>query len=179
MEKRTMGLLFLGTLTLGLCLALSPSLVNYAQDLNEQERDARQAVSKNAAGKLFLDKVTEQESGWKLKKGNYHMKMAKTAPTAVDASFEKGNRKISISLYEFDTTEEAASAFHSPGSHGSSVKLDKYGDEGEKVYMQTGAFALLLFRHGTVVVSISGPDEKIADRFAKHAFDAVKGSGIK
>lgn len=91
-----------------------------------------------------------------------------------DISFEKGTRKVNLNFSEFDSPQAAYDAYGTPRSVGEGRKLDGYGDEGEKVYLE-GTFLLLRFRRGNVIVTIGGADEKTALLFAGYARDAIAG----
>lgn len=165
---------------------VSFAVINYAQDKTkmpnlpnesqriQQEQNARKEVSKSIVANLFLDKLAVTESDWILTKGIHYGRVPLTSPAGTDVSFEKGANKVNITFSEFDSEHQAYDAYLTPRSAGAGVKLDGFGDEGEKIYAETGDFVSLHFRLGHIIVTISTRDEKTALRFAAYALDAVK-----
>jgi hypothetical protein len=144
----------------------------------EDQAKARYEMSKSVAGGLMLDALTVKEADWILSNGTFVPMMDDVSPSGVFASFKKGEETIHISVFDFGTAERAENTFSMPRSMGTEVPI-KLGDRGEKVYIE-GRMTGLNFRIGNLRVGIGGTnDEKLAEKFARHVLEAIKGIAVK
>lgn len=207
MKKQAKVLLTAGGAIFGLSLAATPFLIAiYAQEVEKsqktvqtevrnqsvkndaqmqhQERQAkrekaRQEVAKSAVGSVLFDKVSAKDSEWVLARAHYSTKYIDVSPESIKMSYQKDDDTVHVGIMEFDTRERAVDSFKMPRSYGASVKFDKFGDWGEKIYGDYG-FILINFRKGNFGVSISNVnkktgkrDEKISERFAGYVEESL------
>jgi hypothetical protein len=140
---------------------------------------AREEVAKSVVGSLVLDAVTVKETDWSLSTGTFIPKMNGGSPSGVYVSFKKRDEAIHINVAEFETAERAEETFNPMLRSMGSGDPFKIGDRGEKIYIN-GRMTGLNFRVGNLKVSIGGTtDEKLAERFAGHVLEAIKGIASK
>ncbi|MBX3287862.1 MAG: hypothetical protein KF855_00830 [Acidobacteria bacterium] len=175
--------------TLGMIVVIGALGINYAQNTNEsksQKRhsveemdnndDARKEIGKSAIGMQALTNIEAKESDWLLTNGSYRPKMVGGSVQVTRMSFEKKDRAIHVSIYEFESQEDLKEALNNPRSHGYSVPI-KIGEFGEKIFLQGGSLGQIQFKTGSSVITIAGTaDEKLAEKFAKLVAEALVSS---
>lgn len=188
--RKTKQFFWIGCVALGIFLAASSFLMSHAQktgetqkvenqNADEQARRAGAEVAKSVVGSLFLDAVTVKEIDWKLKEANYLSKKGNDDSTLIIMSFRKDRDTFNIGISEYESAVIASKPFHIPRSHGTSVTFNTYGDEGEKIYLQSGDFVTLNFRLGNFLVGIQGRDEKTSELFASYVVETIKSFSAK
>lgn len=146
-------------------------------DQIDETAKAREALAKSVEGSLVLQTITIKEPEWKLTKGYFsEFKSIPEEPVSTRLSFENGDSVVHVNIARLDSEEQAKERFlrgSQNRSHGF-ARPAKFGDQGEKVYLQTGAFLLLRFRikNHTVTVSTRA-DEKLAEKFAEYVLESI------
>lgn len=123
--------------------------------------------------------MTAQENGWLLDTAVYNDKMRSDDATLLSMSFNKGKEAAAISIKQYDDIESAKNDFQSPRSVGTSNKVNGFGQEAEKVFVQGSGFAQLRFRNGNFIVSVFCRNEQLAEKFANYALTAVADLALK
>lgn len=170
-------------------LVLTPFLVGYAQrDANmkkngnvklSRQNKAREALGNSVAGNLILNAVATESSDWLLDDANFSPRLNEIRPANTNVSFDNDGQKLIVSIIEFDTAETAAKKFHLPRSAGKSQAMENFGDEGEKIFNQSGKFTALRYRQGNIITSIFTIDEKAAEQFAESISQAISSIALK
>lgn len=184
MKIRKSKMFYLG---IGVCVFTIGALflpylsTNFAQNKKERKEhpnlmpnktpDPQDEIARSVEGSLVLQAITTKEPEWKLTKGHYSaVKLRPDEPLVTNLSFEKTGETIGISIYKFDSNEDAEQIFSNPRSYGFARKAN-FGDRGEKIYGQSG-FLLLTFRVNNYKVTIGNGNEKLADKFAWYVLEA-------
>jgi hypothetical protein len=170
MKTKPLYAALIGVFVFAALFLLCPAAA-FAQKDKEQTtpEKALEALRKYEIPGDFYDRLQAQETGWRLTQF-FPPHPADSNKKTFGLDFQKGNNKVRVYIYEYDSAEKATElSIHKIHiSSGLILEYNRYGDEGRKIHGNSG-FSSLSFIKNRFAVSIHCDDEKTAERFAGYA----------
>jgi hypothetical protein len=187
MKRNSLWIILLGV---AVCVSIGyfvyPNLKSEAQiseEKKKKEDDALLAIKSQPISNMLYELMNSEEKSkgmtWLATKGfsrNANLQV-KDYPNLYFMEFTDDRTKVTVSIFKFDSIEEASSRVNNLKLQMGIIKAYKeFGEEGIKIVNEdNGKLESIKFRKGNFTISISCDSEEITKRFASYALKAIEG----